>query len=177
MMGYSLPSPPKVPNSRPPLNSANEGVGSLAANASMEPAIRASGIMLGLRSTKTTSSSEMLFEARLASSPPKVEVPFFTAILFPLRSSRRCSGEASRTMMRCRCSPVLWLAMIFSRAFCAQAIMAVVSPMVPISAEPEYKASAQAGPLLKRRGCMTIPDFSKKLFLTATIGMALPTRF
>ncbi len=56
------------------------------------------------------------------------------------------------------------------------AITAVVSPMVPMSAAPESRASEQPGPLLNTSGSTSRPSSRKNPFSTAIMLAASATR-
>ncbi len=62
---------------------------------------------------------------------------FFYGQLLPTRSVGFLIGESFRTTMRWRFSPPPWLAIIRKRSLRETAITAVVSPISPMSAEPE----------------------------------------
>ncbi len=98
-----------------------------------------------------------------------------TASRFPMRSAGERIELFLATMMRWRCSPPPWLAMMVTGDR-ATAMTAVVSPMVPMSALPERRASEQAGPLLKTMGLTARPSSRKKPFPTAIMLAASATR-
>ena len=80
-------------------------------------------------------------------------------------------------MRRWRCSPLAWQAIILKAGFLETAITAVASPMVPISAEPIYSASEQAGPLLNLEESMARPSSANRPRSSAMMHAALPIRF